>query len=327
MQPPALQPGDAPLPARPAEGDQAPAAPRPPSWRIWAQRVLIVALAAAAVVAVIRNWGTVGPALSRMSGPVVLASALPATLAMLASLGVWRSLMNDLGGALGVRDAARIFYLSQLGKYVPGSVWSILTQVELSRRHGIPKRTNITVGVLAIAVSTTVGLSIAALMLPLSAPAAIRRYWWVMLLIPFMVGSLHPAVLGRSVNLALRVLRRPPLPTPPSWRGLLSAAGWQVLNWLFLGLSAWLLMVGLGAPAIRSLPVAIGGYALAYSLGLLAIPLPAGAGLRDAALAVALTAVLPAGQALLAALVARAVLTFVDLALAGLQYAIGARRT
>jgi uncharacterized membrane protein YbhN (UPF0104 family) len=93
-----------------------------------------------------------------------------------------------------------------------------------------------------------------------------------------------------------------------------------------LGLEAWLLVVGSGAPALRSLPVAIGGYALAYGLGQLAVGLPAGAGVREAALTLALSTVVPTPTALLVALLSRGMLTVVDLTMAGAQYLIGLRR-
>ena len=57
------------------------------------------------------------------------------------------------------------------------------------------------------------------------------------------------------------------------------------------------------------LPLAVGAFSLASVAGLLALPVPAGAGVREAVLVVALSPVLPVGQALLLALVSRALLT------------------
>ena len=100
-------------------------------------------------------------------------------------------------------------------------------------------------------------------------------------------------MLGRGLNVVLRLARREPLPRTPSWAGLGRVAGTAVVVWLCLGLQVWVLLIGLGADPWRALPVAIGGYALAYSLGQLAIGLPAGAGIREAALTLALSTVVP----------------------------------
>jgi uncharacterized membrane protein YbhN (UPF0104 family) len=282
--------------------------------------LLIIVIAGFAVWAVAREWSQIVAALRQLSAWAVVLAFIPGYAAMLAALFVWRELMADLGHRLPIAAAARIFFVSQLGKYVPGSVWSIVTQIELSREHRIPKRTNVTVGALAIAVSITSGLTLASVMLVLTGGRALHHYWWILVIIPLFLGLLQPRVLGPLLNWALRLVRREPLPRTPSWAGLGAVAGLQTITWILLGLQAWVLLVGLGAPTWQSLPVAIGGYALAYGLGQLAIGLPAGAGVREAALTLALSAVVPTPTALVVALLSRAILTVVDLTMAGGQY-------
>lgn len=303
-----------------------PATPPPVSRkRIWFRRVMLVLLLAFAVAAIVTNRAGLGEALSETSPWAIPVAFVPGLLAMLTALGAWRSLLADLGSRLPWRAAARIFFLSQLGKYVPGSVWSILTQMELSRQHNVPKRTILMVGIVAIAVSVTSGLTMAVVMLPFAVPDAIARFWWVLLVLPVLLSLLHPVVLNRCLGIALKLLRREPLPKRPSWRGLGATAGFQFVTWLLLGLHAWVLLIGLGASPAAALPVAIGGYSLAYAVGQLAVGLPAGAGVREAGLTLVMSTVVPAPAALLLALTSRALLTLVDLTLAGTQYVIGRR--
>ncbi len=299
-----------------------PIAPRRRSWWDLVKLAVLLAMFGFAAVAIVRNWAAVEAAIRQLSPWAVVASVPFAVLAMLAALGVWRSLMADFGAPLPLRGAARIFFLSVLGKYVPGSVWSVLAQIELGREYHVPRRTSLTVGVLAIVMSASVGVPLAAVMLPLAAPEAARRFWWALLPVPLLLALLHPKVLAWALNLVFRVVRRPPLPHPPSWSGLLKAAGWQTLVWVLLGLHAWLLIIGIGGSPGRSLPIAIGGYALGYSIGLFAIGMPAGAGVREAALFLAFSAVIPKPAAAVVVLLSRAVLTLVDLTLAGAQYAL-----
>jgi len=295
--------------------------------RVWFRRVMLVLLLTFAVAAIVTNREGLLEALRETEPWAIPVAFVPGVLAMLTSLGAWRSLLADLGSKLPWRAAARIFFLSQLGKYVPGSVWSILTQMELSRQHNVPKRSILMVGIVAIAVAVTSGLTMAVLMLPFAMPDAIRRYWWVLLVLPVLLSLLHPAVLNRCLGIAMKVLRREPLPKPPSWRGLGNTAGFQFTTWLLLGVHAWILLIGLGAPVWESLPVAIGGYALAYAIGQLAVGLPAGAGVREAGLTLVMSTVVPAPAALLLALMSRALLTLVDLGMATTQYVIGRRET
>ncbi|MFB9318659.1 lysylphosphatidylglycerol synthase transmembrane domain-containing protein [Cryptosporangium minutisporangium] len=280
-----------------------------------AKAALLLAMIGFAGYALAQNWDEVSEALRQLDLWVALVSVPPVVLAMLCAMQVWRSLLSDLGAPIPARPAARIFFISQLGKYLPGSVWSIATQMELGREYKVPRRVGFAVGVLALVLTAAVGLPLAAVTLPVAAPDVLGRYWWGLLAIPALLAVLHPAVLGPLVNFGFRLIRQPPLPKLPSTRGMARAAGWQVLVSVCFGLHAWILLVGLGAPTGRALFAAIGGYALAYALGLLAIPLPAGAGVRDVVLVAALASVVTGPEALLVAVLSRVALTVVDLAL------------
>jgi uncharacterized membrane protein YbhN (UPF0104 family) len=310
-----------------------PAQPAPPpsrraQVRSWIRAGVLVAMIVSAVTVLAANREAVLDALTEIS-PGYVVAALPGALAtMVAALFVWRSLLADLGSPIGWRDAARVLYLSQLGKYVPGTVWSMVAQIELSRDLRIPRRTSLAVGVLAIAVSIMVGLTMGSAILLVAAPGVAEHFRYFLLALPLLLTVLHPAVLARLLNLAYRLTRRQPLPKAPSWGGMLRAVGGQVLVWVCLGLHIWPFLVGIGADPMEALPVAIGGYALAYSLGQLAVGLPAGAGVREAALVLAFAPLLPGGAAaaLVVALISRVSLIVVDVLMAGLQRLVARRR-
>jgi uncharacterized membrane protein YbhN (UPF0104 family) len=65
----------------------------------------------------------------------------------------------------------------------------------------------------------------------------------------------------------------------------------------------------------------IGAIALAVPLGILFIPAPAGAGIRDVVLVLVLTVILTSGQALAVVVASRVLLILSDLVLAGLAAA------
>jgi len=82
------------------------------------------------------------------------------------------------------------------------------------------------------------------------------------------------------------------------------------------------LVVGLGAGALEALPVAVGAFALAFSIGPLLVVLPAGAGVREAALVVLLLPVLGVAEATAVALTSRGLLMLTDGVLAGAAVAL-----
>lgn len=261
-----------------------------------------------------REGPAVGAALARTSPYAVAGSLLAALGGLLASAMVWRALLTDLGSPLPLRPCLHVFFVGQLGKYLPGSVFAVAAQMELGRDHGVPRTRIGTASLLFMGVLVAVGLLVAAVTLPLSSPDALGSYGWVLIALPVGLLCLAPPVLSRIVGLGLRVLRRPPLDRPLSVRGLAGAVGWALAMWGAYGVHALLLLQA--QPVLRGpdLPLlALGGYALAWTVGFLFLVAPAGGGAREAALVVALAPVLARSDALAVAVLSRVVMTAGDL--------------
>src|SRR6478672_5373 len=112
-------------------------APRDRASIVWAKRLALVLVLVLACYAVYRNYEALRNDLDELSPWVIVAAFVPAVLSMLVSVQVWRVLMAGLGSPLPFGPSARIFYISQLGKYVPGSVWSVMAQMELGREFKV----------------------------------------------------------------------------------------------------------------------------------------------------------------------------------------------
>lgn len=253
---------------------------------------------------------------AREVGVAAAAGSLVAVLAgLFASAMVWRALLADLGTALPLRPALHVFFLGQLGKYVPGSVFAIAAQMELGRAHGAPRSRTGTASLVFLGVLVAAGLLSAAAVLPLTSPAALADYSWVLLALPVGLVLLAPPVLTRLVGRLLRLLRRDGLERPLSWRGTGAALGWALAMWAAYGAHLWLLVRPLqpaGGP--DALLLSTGAYALAWTAGFLFVVAPAGVGVREAALVVALAPALAAGPALALAVLSRVLMTVGDLA-------------
>jgi uncharacterized membrane protein YbhN (UPF0104 family) len=296
-----------------------------------AGRALRAGFVAVAVVlcglAVADQWTAVRGSLDRL-GPAALGLAFLAVLVGHAgSMLVWRSLLADLGSPLPVPAAARIFFVSQLGKYLPGSVWPAVAQMEMGRVHGVPRRRSATGFLLTLLVVLVAGLLVAAAALPFFAYAETRRFAFAFAAAPLLLVGLHPRVLNPALDRLLRLARRPPLEHPLSGRAVFRAGGWAVAAWAVYGVHLWLLVRALepagagldaGLGAGRTLLLATGGLALAWCAGFLVVFVPAGAGVREAALVAALAPALDPGPALVAALASRLLMTVGDLLCAAL---------
>jgi uncharacterized membrane protein YbhN (UPF0104 family) len=276
-------------------------------------------------IAVGRQWTEVRRTLDRLE-PGLVALALVLVLAgQLASMLAWRALVAGLGSPLRVPVAARIFFVGQLGKYLPGSVWPVLAQMDMGRAAGVPRTRIGAASILTIGVSVASGLFVGLLCLPALLAGGGHDYAWVLLGLPLAVALLHPRVLNAVLRRGLGLLRRPAPEQPVNARAVLAAGGWLLVTWLCYGLQIAVLATDLGASGVRVLPVAIGGFSIAMTLGLLFLVAPAGVGAREAVLILVLGSVLSAGAATALALVSRLLLTLSDGLVAGAA-ALAARR-
>ena len=308
-------------PARPAR-----AARRPPRGRGAVRLAVLAGFLAARAWSLTTQWPAVRPLLGQLSIRS-LAAALAAVLAgIYATFLCWRAVLADLGGRLPVLAGARVFFLGQLGKYLPGSVWPVMAQMELGRDYGVPERASgAAVGVFLLVVVGT-GLAVAAATAPLLGLEALHAYWWLLAVLPVALVAIVPAVLNRLIGVALRLARRPPLPAPLSTGGVLRAAGWALVSWLAYGTQLWVLAGQFGSPAgPPPLLRATGAFAAAWCAGFLLVVAPAGAGVREAALVLLLGGVLTRPEATVAAVASRLLFVLGDLGWGAAALLVGRR--
>ena len=291
-------------------------APRAAAVRRAALLLLVVLAVGLAVLSLAGQWDELRAGAAQLSPGHLLGAAAAVAGSLLLSLLSWRATLAGLGTDVPLGRSARIYFVGQLGKYVPGSVWPVLAQMELGAAYGLSRPVVAASALLALAIAVPVALTVGLLAVPGLLAADGSAYLLLFLALPVAVLVLSPPVLNPLLDRALRLARRPALPQRISGAAVLRVAGFAAGAHLLLGAQAWLLARDLGAEGLRVLPLAVGAFALASVAGLLALPVPAGAGVREAVLVVALSPVLPVGSALLLALVSRVLLTCGDLAAA-----------
>lgn len=262
------------------------------------------------------HWDATQDAARHLGPRPVLLALLLGAAGQVAALLAWRALVADLGHTLPLPVASRVFFASQLGKYIPGGIWQLAALVELGRRHHIPRKSLAVSGVVAILVSVVTAAALGGGLLLVGGVEDAGRWAWMLpVLVLFACLALHPRTAVPVVNLALRAIRRQPLSQPWSVLGMLRVVGWQSLAWLFLGLHCWALVDALGAPAWDSLAPAVGGFAVAFAAGMVFLPAPAGAGVREGILGALLSSSLTQGGVVVAVLLSRVLLALLDIGL------------
>jgi glycosyltransferase 2 family protein len=301
----------------------------PPPRRRW-RRILRLAVAALflVVIAVVLagQWQEARPLLGRLSVPSVLAAMAAVLAGIYATFLSWRAGLTDLGAPLPLTGGMRVFFLGQLGKYLPGSIWPAVTQMRLGRDYQVPQRASGAAVVVFMLMVVGTGLLVGLPVVPLLGDDAADEYHWLLLVLPLAMLLAAPPVLNRVIAQVLRVARRPAMPSRLSAGGILRVAGWSIVAWLLYGLQVFVLARQLGAEGGWLLLLqCTGAFAVAFASGPLLLVVPAGAGVREAALLLLLGPTITAPRAAVVAVVSRLLFIVGDLAWAGAA-ALAARR-
>lgn len=306
----------------------------PPPRRDARQRLVLagrVAFALAVVAAVVyvtaTQWAGVQDYLRLLRWPVVLLSLCFVLIGTLTATLGFRSALASVGHEVRLSTASQIYLIGLLAKYLPGSVWSFVLQAELGKRANLPRSRPFVASLVLTGVSTTVGLVLGLFVLPALFAVGPAAGIGVLIVAPIAVICAHPRVLTWLVGRGLKLLRRPPIETPFTWRDVSAMAGWCAITWGSYGVHLWLLAGADAVPGAGGLVKCIAAVALGITAGIVAFLVPSGIGVREAIIVAALLPYTTPGAALGTALVSRLLFTLADLIGAGAAALSGVKLT
>jgi uncharacterized membrane protein YbhN (UPF0104 family) len=288
----------------------------------WAAAVVAVVLL---VVGVARQWSEIVADFARLDAATVTLGVVLTLVALVANMLSWRAMMAATGARVRLAAASSIFFVGQLGKYIPGGVWSIAAQAELGRAHGLARTGSAVASLASMLVSMVTAALVGIVALLFGSPDGVSTFWWLGIVVVIGLIALTPPVLGRLIAIAMKVLRRPAQEITLTWRGTVMSIVWSVLMWLAYGGQATFVLQAFGAGSAALFPVATGAYAVAWLVGFLVVIAPAGLGPREAVLLLLLGSVTNQTGALALAVISRAFMTLGDVVLAGLGSGLAVR--
>ncbi len=256
------------------------------------------------------EWSRVSEAIGDASPAWLVGSLVAAGLGMTSIALCWTDALALLGSRRSRGRVTAWYFVGELGKYLPGGVWPVVGRGELARRGGVPRSRAYASVALSLGALYLAAMFVAAVLVPVVAAGGggVEGPLLVLLLLPVGLALLHPRVLAVMERLARRVLRREVQIIVPSWRASVGLVLRYVPAWLFIGTATW--------AAARALTPDAGlarvGFAavLSWIAGFLAVPVPAGAGVREAVFIAACG--LPDGIDATVAIAARVAFILVD---------------
>lgn len=226
----------------------------------------------------------------------------------------WHQITVHMGARIPLQAATASWFVSLLGKYIPGKVFLLLGRLELYSEHGQSKaRTT-----LAFTVETVVSMlsSVYTILLALLFVEVDLVQRWRIPLIGLLIAlsiSLHPSIMRGLLRLAGRLTRRQLPEVTVRYREMLlfTAVGTGV--WLIFGVAFYLFINALYAVPPQYVIYLAGSISAASLLGILAVLAPAGLGVREGFLTLLLSQIMPAPVAAVVALGSRVWVTLAEL--------------
>jgi hypothetical protein len=255
------------------------------------------------------NWDDLGqyrPAIAPLLLSVVLLLAFYALHAL-----IWRRITEALSSArVELRPGMQVYFISGLGRYLPGKLWQIAGMAVLAQRAGIEPVAATAAHLLGNLGFMTMGMIFLAVLLP-------SEYGWeaavaALALIAIAVAVFVVGATERGKELRHRMLSRVGAKVAEAAtlldRVTLSrASAWWVaygLSWVVLG-AAFALFVDAFVPSASEHALRIAGVVAASYLAGFLLFTPAGIGVREGAMVPLLAAVIPFPAAVLVSITSR----------------------
>lgn len=223
----------------------------------------------------------------------VLSSSAVVLVSYAVLIATWRATVQAWGERIALGPAARIWFVSNLGRYLPGKVWQIGAMGVMAQQSGVAPEAAIGSALVVSLVHLLVGFGVVAV----AGGDLLRAYVPPGSPLPLVLALLSlgvlaaPWILPWLATIAARVtgrdLRVPRLPVRAIW---VAAAG-SAVAWVLFGLAFRLLTVSVLGRVTGDAATSIAVFTLSYQLGFVALFAPGGIGVREASMHVLLVTV------------------------------------
>lgn len=270
-----------------------------------------------------RNWEQLRTYTWALRPELWAVAFLGYSLALNVELFAWNRMMARLGGMNSFRRNARLYCVSNLSKRLPGVVWYLAGRALLYREEGVPASVALTGSALELAMMAATGPIVYFAVLPFA--GGVLSGWMLLAAVGALVGGavlLQPAVFNRLVAFFLRRMGS---------AARIEVAYRDVLPLVPLYLVAW----GIGGPALYAvacsvyplplavLPTITSIWVASGTLTLLISTFLFGFGVREVALSLLLTAVMPQPLPVVVALLFGVIMVVSELIWTGIYSLVG----
>lgn len=270
------------------------------------------------------NWAQVKEASFTCRPFPLILSTLIFAFSYFIQVWAWYLITLKLGIAISIRETLESWFYSQMGKYLPGKVWLLLSRFYFYESKGKSKK----------AISIALYLETATILLAAGLLFLIALIFfkeiklfgygnrWEWLVVPFILAFvfIHPRILQKIVNWLFIRFKREPISLTITYPDVLFIFFVCILAWLVGGVGFYLFLVSVFPVSSQHLIFLTGALAISSTLGLIAIFAPGGLGVREGALVYLLSFIMPVPVAVIISILTRLWMTLIEIGLIGIVY-------
>ncbi len=277
--------------------------PRPAYWWRAVQLILLIALFVfiARAIAAEQDKLRVAASAITVNWPLVAGAGAIVLATYAALIQSWRVLMSGWGSSLSYAAAVRTWTIANLGRYIPGKVWSVGALVVLAQREGVNPVAATGAAVLGTLINIGAGFGVLAVTgsVVLDAlGAGYRSLAWIgsalfvagVVALPWVLPAILRVIAARRPS-----MRMPERDLPP--HAIWMAAAINIASWAGYGAAFMLLSRALLPDVSGALAAFVAIWTASYLVGYLFLIAPGGIGAREGALVAAVLALGIAGAA------------------------------
>jgi hypothetical protein len=245
---------------------------------------------------------------------LLFASFIPLALNYMIAAYIWAVILRKSGRNMRFSQSFRITYLSASGKYIPGRIWTYVGRVYLAAKAGIPHRLTLASMALMFAIYNGIAILffLCTLFLWQNVPIALTATLTTLFALPLLL-VLHPKVLSKVTNFSLRLLRKEQVEIGFGYRSIIALLGLLVLDRMIFSGFAYLFINSFVTLDLIATIKLSGIFSIAVFLGMIALIVPAGLGVREGIQTYLLSSFVPVSTAVLIPLALRLCMTLGEL--------------
>jgi len=267
-----------------------------------------------------RNWGQVDFMQLHFNIPILIASFFFLWTHFLLSVLGWKLILDKLDVSLPFLKGIKIMFYSQLGKYLPGKIWTFTGRMYFCQKVGIPNSKTFISMVLELALTVLSGILIFLISLLLGSRFKMDINPFLLVTVAVVILMIiHPKILVRLINFFLRWLKKEQIKIDLNFSQIFVLTAYYCIIWFCFGIAFYFLINSVTFIIPSKIPILTGSFAISSTIGVMALFAPAGLGVREGILAVLLNNFFPISLAILLSLLSRIWVSIGELVMVGIS--------